>query len=190
MATRSLKTTTIEEIKISLAAEGAAFYSKFQTRHPEERVYAFLFELSAVGYAAAAAIATEESLARFAGECAESYEHDLNRAKDDLRWAGPENGWSQSTDADFRLTNKLLSIAEKTGLYGEYAGTLEKAALSALERMAADGAFGEASEVDRITIGICHVGGDNSEDEFVRWAACVNSPSAMKRLKAQLKKGT
>ena len=188
MAKKSTKNTTVEEIELSLANEGTAFYRDFRKRRSEEEIYAFLFELSAVGYAAAAAIATEEALARFANECLDSYEGDLDRAMSDLRWAGPENGWYQSADKQFRGTNKLLETAERAELYPEYDGTLVKIALAALRRMITDGVFGSGGDLEKTVVGVCHTGGDNSEEDFIKWASMVNAPSVIRRLKAELKK--
>ena len=189
MPKKSKPSTTLSAIENSLVAEGGAFFRNFQKQNPRETIYGFLFELSGLGYAAAAAIATEESLARFAQECEDDYDGDLERAKDELRWAGPENGWYQSDDKHFRSTNKLLELAEECGLYPEYDGTLEKIALSAIQRMMSDGVFGLPSEREKVVLGICHTGGDNSEEDFLRWASAVNSPAVIQRLEAELKKG-
>jgi hypothetical protein len=187
MAKKAAKTTTLEAIEESLVAEATTFYGSFRQQNPEEHVYAFLFELSAVGYAANAAIATHESLHRFAEECADSYDNDLERAKDDLRWSSPENGWYQSPDEAFRATNRLLDIAERNALYPEYDGTLETLALAALKTMVSSGTFGGADALERMTLGICYTGGDNSDEEFLKWASAVNSPSVLERLKTELK---
>lgn len=188
MAKKSAKRTTQEEIENALLAEAISFYQAFQKRHAKEAIYAFLLELSSVGYAAAAAIATEESLTRHAEECADDFEGDLPQAISELRWAGPEDGWYQSEDKQFRNANKLLEIAEETELYAEYDGTLEKIALSVIKRMDAEGLFGPPEVREKMVLGICHTGGDNSEQDFIKWASDVNPPAVLKRLKAQLKK--
>lgn len=149
MAKKTAKATSLQAIEDSLTVDGTAFYSAFRQKNPDEHVYAFLFELSAVGYAANAAIATQESLSRFAEECVDSYDGDLDRATEDLRWSSPENGWYQSPDKAFRDTNKLLDIAERSELYGEYDGSLEKLALRALKRMIKSGVFGDSSDLER-----------------------------------------
>lgn len=178
--------TTVEDIELALATEGSAFVASFRKRRPTETIYAFLFELSAVGYAADAAIATEEALLRTAEESLDSYDGDLSRALRDLRWAGPEDGWYQSRDRDFRGTNRLLEIAEQTDLYPEYDGTLERLALSALRRMVDGGVFSAEGERERVVLGVCHTGGDNSDEDFIAWASLVNSPAVVDRLKAEL----
>jgi hypothetical protein len=189
MPKKSKKGTTLVEIENSLMTEGVAFFRNFRKRNPHETIYAFLIELSGVGYAAAAAIATEESLARFAQECADDYDGDVELAKNELRWAGPENGWYQSDDKHFRNTNQLLELAEESELYPEYNGTLEKIALSAIQRMVTDGVFGSPGEREKMVVGICHTGGDNSEEDFLQWASVVNAPAVIQRLEAELKKG-
>lgn len=184
------KGTTVAEIEKSLAADGAAFYAAFRKRKSKETVYSFLFELSDVGYYAAAAIATEEELARYIQESLDSFDEDdaLERAIAEWRWAGPEDGWHQSTDKQFQATNDLLELAEESELYPEYSGTLETIALAALKQMIADGVFGSDEERKKIVIGICHTGGDNPEKLFVSWASEVNSPAVIRRLKAELKR--
>ncbi len=188
MVKKSPKSTTLQEIEEAMLAEGVAFLQSFQKRHSGESVYAFLFEVSAVGYAAAAAIATEEALAKHAEECIDDFNGDVEQARAELRWAGPEDGWYQSEDKHFRNTNKLLDLAEDIELYPEYDGTLEKVALSVIKRMDSEGLFGAADLRKKILVGICHTGGDNSEQDFIKWAASVNPPAVIKRLKTQLKK--
>jgi hypothetical protein len=188
MAKKALKSTTLQEIEDAMLAEGIAFLQAFQKRHAKESMYSFLFELSAVGYAAAAAVATEESLKEHAEQCVDDFDGDVKQAMAALRWAGPEDGWYQSEDKHFRNTNKLLDIAEETELYPEYDGTLEKIALSVIKRMDSDGVFGAPEVREKIVIGVCHTGGDNSENDFIKWASSVNSPAVIKYLKAQLKK--
>ncbi|MFO1044431.1 MAG: DUF4303 domain-containing protein [Planctomycetaceae bacterium] len=187
IAKQVAKSTTQKEIEDALFVEGCAFYQAFQKRHAKESVYSFLFEISSVGYTAAAAIGTEESLAKYAEEIAEDFDDDVQQAIAELRWAGPENGCYQSTDKQFQQSNKLLEIAEDTELYPEYDGTLEQIALSAIKRMEEDVVFGAPEVRSKIVLGICHTGGDNSEEEFIKWASAVNPPVVVKRLKAQLK---
>jgi hypothetical protein len=171
MAKKAVKSTTLREIEDAMLAEGVAFLQAFQKRHEKETIYAFLFELSAVGYAVAAAIATEESLRTHAEECVDDFDGDVNKAMTELRWAGPEDGWHQSEDKHFRNTNKLLDIAENSELYPEYDGTLEKIALSVIQRMDSAALFGPPKMREKIVLGICHTGGDNSVQDFIKWAS-------------------
>ena len=187
MPKKPTKATTLTEIEDALAAEGAAWVMSFRAAHADERPYAFVFEISEVGYAAGAAIATEEGLDRFAAESAESYGGDLRKAKADCRWAGPENGWYQSPDKAFKNTNRLLGVAEATGLYPEYGDTLENLAVAALRRMDAEGCFGEGPARDSLLAGVCLTGGDNSDEQFVRWAEQANPAGVVDRLKRELK---
>lgn len=187
MKKKPAKTTTLQEIEEALFTEGAAFFRDFQKKHNHEHIYSFLFELSEVGYAAAAVIATEESLAEFAQDCADDFDGDIQRALAELKWGSTEEGCYQSEDKHFRNTNKLLDIAEETELYPDYDGTIEKIALSVLARMDSEGLFGVKEVREKIVIGICHTGGDNSEEDFIKWASAVNPPAVMKRLKAELK---
>ncbi len=133
-----------------------------------------------------AAVASEESLSKYAEECIDDYDGDLDQAIAELRWGGIEDGWYQSKDKDFRNANGLLDIAEQIELYPEYDGTLEKIGLSVIRRMDAEAIFGPPEVRERIVIGICHTGGDNSQEQFLEWASAVNPPSVIKRLKSQL----
>jgi hypothetical protein len=123
-----------------------------------------------------------------AEECADDFDRDTSRAISELRWAGPEDGWYPSEDKQFRNANKLLELAEETELYPEYDGTLEKIALSMVERMDGEGLFGPQQVHKKMVIGICRTGGDNSEKDFIRWASAVNPSAVIRPLKAQLKK--
>ncbi|MFO0924958.1 MAG: DUF4303 domain-containing protein [Pirellulales bacterium] len=186
MAKKKSSATSAEAIASALAVDATAFLEGFRKKHAKETIYAFLLELSAVGYAAGAAIATEESLRRFAEDCVEDFDGDLEKALRDMRWAGPEEeSWYQSPEKAFRISNQLLEIAEETELYPEYDGSLEKIALSALKSMMKEGAFGTKQECDAMVISICHTGGDNSAEDFLRWASSINSPKVMKRLKKE-----
>ncbi|HEY1067530.1 MAG TPA: hypothetical protein VGE52_15515, partial [Pirellulales bacterium] len=62
--------------------------------------------------------------------------------------------------------------------------------LSILKRMVAEGVFGPPDVREKIVLGVCYTGGDNSEKEFLAWASQVNSPAVVKRLKAELKQRT
>jgi len=188
MAKKATTPTTIQEIEDAIITEATAYFALMQKRLATETTYAFLLELSAVGYAIAAAIATEESLERFADECAEDFDDDIEAAKNSLRWGSTEDGWYQSEDKHFRSSNKLLDAAENLDLYPEYDGTLERIALQAIQRMIDQGVFGPAAEREKLVLGICHTGGDNDEKDFLAWAAQVNSTKVMKRLKSELKK--
>jgi hypothetical protein len=187
MAKKHAENVTLQEIEDAILKEGVSFFRAFLKRHSNETIYSFMFEVSAVGYAIAAAVATEESLARHAEECSDDFDGDIERARNALRWAGPEEGWRQSEDKRFRISNKLLELAEEEELYPEYDGTLERIALSVIHRMVKEGIFGSADELEKVVLGICHTGGDNSEKDSIRWASAVNSPTVLKRIEAQLK---
>lgn len=187
MVKKPARTTSLDEIENTILSEAITFYGSFAKRHPKATIYAFLFELSAVGYAVAAAIATEESLTRYAEECEDEFDGDLVRAKQELRWGGIEDGWYQSKDKDFRNSNKLLDLAEEQELYPEYDGTLEKVALAVIQSMVSQEVFGPKEKLESLVVGICHTGGDNSDKDFIKWASSVNSPAVIKRLKSELK---
>ncbi|MCC7492898.1 MAG: DUF4303 domain-containing protein [Fimbriimonadaceae bacterium] len=173
-------------IAAALAADGTAWYQALQPKLRGERVYAFLFELSAVGYAAAAAVATEEGLRRTAEGYLDDFDGDLTRAIASLRWAGPEDGWYQSPERAFRTTNRLLDAAERQELYPVYSGDLERLALQALQQMDATGLFGTGAAREQVTLGVCHTGGDQPAELWLSWLSAVNPPAVVARVRAEL----
>jgi hypothetical protein len=67
-----------------------------------------------------------------------------------------------------------------------YDGTLNGICIEVLKRMDAEGAFGTGPERERVVLGICYIGGDNSQEEFLGWAKQVNPSSVYKRLRKEL----
>jgi hypothetical protein len=59
--------------------------------------------------------------------------------------------------------------------------------LEVLKELDADQVFGVGKEREKIVIGVCYVGGDNSEEEFLKWAKSVNPPSIIERLRTELR---
>ena len=185
MAKKVVKTTSLDQIESALSTELTAFVSAFRAKHDEE-IYGVLIEISREGFSAHGSIATEEGLTRFANECLGSYKGDLSAAKKDLRWAGPENGWYQSDDKAFRTTNAELSIAQKSKLYDYFDRTLTALCLKTLKSLDENGLFGTGVSRAKMVIGICYVGGDNSDEEFLGWAKQVNPKSVYTRLSKEL----
>ena len=71
--------------------------------------------------------------------------------------------------------------------YEAYDGTLEGLCIEVLKELDSVGTFGTGSERERVVLGICYIGGDNSEKEFLNWAKQVNPPKVFKRLRQELK---
>ena len=189
------KTTPVsrDEICSALRSSAEDFLRRVAKKHPGETLYAFLFEISCEGFSAHGAVATEEALARYSK--AQLAEVKPIKASDPLavvqscfRWAGPEDGWYQQPDAAFNAANDLLSRAEAQNLYEMSDGSLNEMCLHVLREMDKAGQFGTGDERDRVVLGICYIGGDNSDKEFLGWAKQVNPPSVMKRLREELKR--
>jgi len=188
------KTTPVsrDEICSSLRSSAEDFLRRVAKKNPGETLYAFLFEISCEGFSAHGAVATEEALARHAkAQLAEvkpiKASDPLAVVKSGFRWAGPEDGWYQQPDAAFDAANDLLSRAEAQNLYEMDDGSLNEMCLQVLREMDKAGQFGKGDERDRVVLGICYIGGDNSDEEFLEWAKQVNPPSVMKRLRQELK---
>jgi hypothetical protein len=188
------KTTAVSRDDISSALRSCAedFLARVAKANPGETLYAFLFEISCEGFSAHGAVATEEALARYSK--AQLAKVKPIKASDPLaivqsgfRWAGPEDGWYQQPDSAFNAANELLSRAEAQNLYEMYDGSLNEMCIQVLREMDEAGQFGKGDERERVVLGICYIGGDNSDEEFLGWAKQVNSPSVMKRLRQEHK---
>lgn len=192
MAKSKKKPVTRDAICSALQKSAADFLRQVGKAYPGETLYAFLFEISCEGFAAHGAAATEEGLARYAQDQLAEVKpiktaDPLATLRSCFRWAGPEDGWYQQPESAFAAVNKLLSRAEAEGLYEMYDGSLSEICLLALREMDQARLFGTGKERGRVVIGICNIGGDNSDEEFLAWAKQVNSPSVMKRLRQELK---
>jgi hypothetical protein len=179
-------------IREALAAGVRDFLTEFRAAWPGETMYGFLFELPCEGTHAHAAAATEEGLIRVA----DRYASRGYRAKTGdtptvlrtwLRWAGPEDGWYQGNDTNaFLRASQLLDDAFAAGFMKSFDGQLNDLALAALRDLDALGEFGSGADRERVVLGMCYIGGDNSDEEFLGWAKRVNPPAVMKRLRREL----
>jgi hypothetical protein len=186
------KSVTRDDICSSLRSSAKSYLRQVAKAHSGETLYAFLFEISCEGFSAHGAVATEEGLARYAqAQLAKvrpiKTADLLATLRSCFRWAGPEDGWYQQPDSAFDAVNELLSRAEAEGLYETYDGSLNELCLKVLQEMDQAGLFGVGQERERVVLGICYIGGDNSDEEFLGWAKQVNSPGVMQRLQQELK---
>jgi hypothetical protein len=179
------KPVNLDDIRAALRAAAETFLRGVEKQHPGETLYGFLFEISSVGFSANGAAATEEGLARYAEAYAQENGGTADRLRAEFRWGSTEDAWYQQPDAAFAAVNKLLARAEREELYEEYGGALEGLCLDVLKDLDAAGTFGTGAARDRIVLGVCYTGGDNSEEEFLGWAKQVNPPKVFKRLKAE-----
>lgn len=100
-----------------------------------------------------------------------------------LRWAGPEDGWYQGLETEaFVPTSQHLDEAVAAGWMELYDGQLETQALAALRQLDAEGVFGRGANREVVVLGLCYIGGDNSDEDFLAWAEQVNPPVVMERL--------
>jgi hypothetical protein len=183
---------TRDDICLALRSSAEDFLRRVAKANPDETLYAFLFEISCEGFSAHGAVATEEALARYSN--AQLARVTPIKASDPLaivqscfRWAGPEDGWYQQPDAAFNAANKLLSRAQAQNLYEMYDGSLNEMCLQVLRELDRAEHFGKGEKRDRVVLGICYIGGGNSDEEFLGWAKQVNTPRVMKRLRQELK---
>jgi hypothetical protein len=177
---------TQDAIRAALREAAEEFLRRVAATHPGETPYGFLFEISPSGFSAHGTVGTEEALTRFAEQgIVKGYGDDVESIRAGFRWGSPEDAWYQQPDEAFDKVNELLGQAEMTDLYARYDGTLETLCLEVLKAMDADGVFGSGVERERIVVGLCYIGGDNSAKEFLGWAKQVNPPKVYKRLRKE-----
>lgn len=192
MANTKNKPVTREAICSALRSSAEDYLRRVAKAHPSETMYAFLLEISCEGFSVHGAVATEEALGRHSQNQLEKVRpirtpDPLATLRSCLRWAGPEDGWYQQPDTAFDPVNRLLSRAETEALYEMYDGSLHELCIQTLRAMDEAGLFGTGEARERVVIGICNIGGDNSDEEFLGWAKQVNSLRVMKRLRQELK---
>ena len=192
MAKSKKKPVTRDALCSELRMSAEDYFRRVAKANPGEKLYAFLFEISCEGFSVHGAIATEEGLTRYAEEQLSEVRpiktaEPLATLRSCFRWAGPEDGWYQQPESAFNAVNKSLRRAEAEALYEMYDGSLNEICLQVLQEMDQDRLFGVGDERERVVVGICYVGGDNSDEEFLGWAKQVNPPSVMKRLRRELK---
>jgi hypothetical protein len=195
MAKVRKKPVTLDAIRTALRAAADDFLRRVAEAHPGETMYGFLFEISCTQFGAHGAVGTEEGLTRFAEQWVRSEHADENtdtveKARAYFRWGSTEDAWYQQPDDAFRGVGQLLDQAQEAGLYEEYGDALEKLCVAVLKEMDAAGRFGVGADRERVALGLCYIGGDNSEKEFLGWAGQVNPPKVFKRLRREYLKDT
>ena len=178
---------TLNAIEAAIRTAARSFVDQVKRDHPGESLYGFLFEISCEGFSVHATIGTEEALDRFAESVAGPSDHAaIQSARTKFRWGSPEDAWYQLPDEVFDTANRLLAQAEVQGLYELYDGTLERLCIEILRNLAQAGTFGDGPDRERISLGLCFIGGSNSEKEFLGWARQVNPPRSYERLLREL----
>lgn len=185
MAKSRKEPVSLDAIRAGLKDAATEFIRAVAKKHPGETLYGFLIEVSRVGFAAFGAAATEEGLLRNAKNYADEEGGDAAQLAAEFRWGSIENGWYQEPAKPFNRVNELLERAEEQQLYAEYSGVLEQLCLDALKELDSAGLFGSGHVREQVAIGICHTGGDNTEQQFLQWAEQVNPPTVLKRLKME-----
>lgn len=165
-----------------------AFFLDLENDRQNESIYGFLLEVNCEGTSIEALAGTEEGLTRIAKEYAKS---DADRTEIDewriqLRWASEEGGWYASYEKGyFDRANQFLLEAREVGLMELYDERLNRLVLEVLQELDREGFFGRGEVREGKAIGMCYVGGDNSEEEFLSWLAQVNSPEIVARVKQE-----
>lgn len=181
----------LSAIRDAIAVGARDFLAVCSQAWAGETVYGFLLEAAWEGTTVESAVGTEEGLLRIAQYYAlregKEDEESVNRHRTKLRWASPEDGWYVSQGKRFfDKANQLLAEAHEADLIKLGDQQLQGLCLDALRSLDADGVFGKGQSREKLTIGICDVGGDHSETDFLQWAEAVNSPVVLARLKHEL----
>jgi len=165
--------------------------------HPNDRVYAILFEVDVSGTYAIRVAGSEESLTRLA----EKYVSQGYRVKSGdlleslralLRWDAPGDdmdGWHWGDQEDDAEVTRLIDQAVQAGLIDEYGEgrPLRNLCLDALRELDSEGAFGAGHERERVLIGTCCCEIGFGEDEDVEELATLNPPPTISRLRRELR---
>lgn len=183
----------LSAIRDAIATGIKNFLAAFRHEWANETMYGFLLEAAWEGTSVEAVAATEEGLFRiakyYAADEGEEDEESINHQRIQLRWSSPEDGWYASYDADFfTRANQLLSQAHETGLMQLGDQQLQQLCLEVLQQLDSVGVFASAETRQNILIGVCDVGGDNTEEDFLKWAEVVNPPVVIERLRRELQK--
>ncbi|MEJ1935634.1 DUF4303 domain-containing protein [Nostoc sp. NIES-2111] len=178
-------------IRDAIATGIKSFLAAFKHDWVNETMYGFLLEASWEGTSVDAVAATEEGLLRiaksYAADDAKEDEQSINHQRIQLRWVSPEDGWYANYDANFfTRANQLLVQAHETGLMELGDQQLQQLCLEVLRELDSAGVFASAETRQNIVIGVCDVGGDNTEEDFLQWAEAVNPPVVMERLRREL----
>jgi hypothetical protein len=190
MAKSKKKPVTLDAIRTALRAAAEEFLRGVEKEHPGETLYGFLFEIEPSQSTAHGAVGTEEGLTRYAekwvkGKSADERTNTVEKARDCFRWGSTEDAWYQQPDEVFGSVNELLQRALEEGLYERYSDGLEKVCVEVLKELDAEGRFGTGAERERVVLGLCYIGGDNSAEEFLRWARQVNPQKVYRRLRRE-----
>jgi len=181
---------TLDAIRVTLRAAAEQYLRRVAQLHPGETVYGFLLEMSTEGFSGYGAFNTEENLTRVAEQNAAENPDDedqntAEKARVVWRWSFADAGWCQPPNAAFEAVNKLLDRARDEALYEEYGDELEKLCVEVLREMAAAGRCDIGPGGERIGVGLCYIGGDNSPEEFLRWARQVNPQTVYRRVRRE-----
>jgi hypothetical protein len=172
---------TLTAIRKAIKAGVKQFLAALVRDWPGEQMYALLLEVNREGTRVEAVAATEEGLTRLVGQGGES-------ARRRLRWASPEEGWYANYDAAFfEPANARIALAHSDGMMTAGDEQLHAVCLEALRELDALDVFGTEAAREKVLVGLCHVNGDHTTEEFLRWARAVNPPVVVQRLRREMK---
>lgn len=189
------KNQAFSEIREAISVGAKDFLLAFKRDWAGETIYSFLLEAVWEGTDVEAVAGTEEGLLRitqfYADREGKQDEESINRLRTELRWGSPEDGWYANYDAGFfDRANHLLSEAHEAGVMELGDQQLQQLCLEVLHALDADGVFGVGEAREKTMIGVCDVGGDHAEEDFLRWAEAVNPPVVMDRLRRELQEAS
>ena len=171
-------------------------HDQLRRDHPNDHVYAILFEVDVSGTYVIRVAGSEESLTRLAEKyAAKGYQVKsgdlLESLRAMLRWDAPgddKDGWYWGNQDDDVEMARLLDQAVQAGQIEEYGEDqfLRTLCFDALRELDSEGAFGLGSERERVLIGTCCCEVGFGENEHVEELATLNPPRTISRLRREL----
>jgi hypothetical protein len=162
--------------------------------HPNDQVYAILFEVDVRGTYAIRVAGSEESLTRLAEKyITKGYRIQsgdlLENLRSLLRWDAPGDdmaGWYWGDQNDDVEVSRLIEQAVQAGLIEEYSAAwpLRTLCIEALRELDSEGVFGLGSEREQVLIGVCCC--ENEFGEELDELATLNPASTISRMRKEL----
>jgi Domain of unknown function (DUF4303) len=195
------------EIRRALWTGAARSLDALQRDRPGEAMYAFLFEVNVTGDSVSAVAATEEGLDRLTQKyLSEGYRAAAGDSavlcRQWLRWQEPggkwylrgaldgNEGWYTKYQCDyFKEAQIVLRRAFQEGHMRQRDETLIRLCLETLQAMDARGEFDEYVARERLVLGVFDNGKHADEKQFLEWAAQVNPPGVLERLRLDMAAG-
>jgi hypothetical protein len=189
----------LDAIRSELQTAALDVLGTIQREHPGLKLRCFLFEIYEQQAGVRGRVVTDEGFVQLArGDGATRY---WVAAADPVAMLSAYlrmGGWERNRqgrhvfhdpEPAFLKVNDMLWRARAHGIIKPFDGSLNRLCLDALRQLEAARAFGTGEYRAEVIIGISHIFGFDNVNEFLAWAKHVNPPSAIQRLRRDLKRG-